>query len=49
MHELFAAAALPLFPWHAAPKHRYVRIEAVQITGRRFTVVGPEWWANPDR
>src|SRR5262245_50236898 len=26
MHELFDALDLPLFPWHAAPKHRFVRI-----------------------
>jgi len=47
MHEQFAAAGLPLFPWHAAPKQRYVRIDPVQMTGRRFTVVGPEWWSDP--
>jgi len=49
MHERFAAAGLPLFPWHAAPKHRYLRIEPVQITGRRFAIVGPEWWSEPIR
>lgn len=35
----FDAADLPLFPWHAAPKHRFVRIEPESITGRRFHVV----------
>jgi uncharacterized protein len=39
MHELFAATDLPLFPWHAAPKPRFVRIEPDQLTGRRFHVV----------
>jgi uncharacterized protein len=39
MHELFAATDLPLFSWQAAPKHRFVRIEPVAITGRRFSVV----------
>jgi nitroimidazol reductase NimA-like FMN-containing flavoprotein (pyridoxamine 5'-phosphate oxidase superfamily) len=39
MQELFDAAELPLFPWHAAPKHRFVRIEPDEITGRRFHVV----------
>jgi nitroimidazol reductase NimA-like FMN-containing flavoprotein (pyridoxamine 5'-phosphate oxidase superfamily) len=39
MQELFDAAGLPLFPWHAAPKHRFVRIEPDEITGRRFHVV----------
>jgi len=38
MHELFDIADLPLFPWHAGPKHRYVRIVPVEITGRRFAV-----------
>jgi nitroimidazol reductase NimA-like FMN-containing flavoprotein (pyridoxamine 5'-phosphate oxidase superfamily) len=39
MHELFDAMDLPLFPWHAAPKHRFVRIVPDEITGRRFHVV----------
>jgi nitroimidazol reductase NimA-like FMN-containing flavoprotein (pyridoxamine 5'-phosphate oxidase superfamily) len=47
MEELFAATDLPLFPWHAAPKLRFVRIEPVLITGRRFHVVGPEAWTDP--
>ena len=47
MQELFDAAALPLFPWHASPKHRYVRIEPVEITGRRFHIVDPATWQDP--
>lgn len=39
LHDLFEAAELPLFPWHAAPKHRFVRITPDEITGRRFVVV----------
>jgi nitroimidazol reductase NimA-like FMN-containing flavoprotein (pyridoxamine 5'-phosphate oxidase superfamily) len=39
MQEVFAATDLPLFSWQAAPKHRFVRIEPVAITGRRFSVV----------
>ena len=39
MYELFDAVELPLYPWHAAPKHRYVRILPELITGRRFRVV----------
>jgi uncharacterized protein len=38
MFELFDAEDLPLFPWHAGHKHRYVRIEPTEITGRRFGV-----------
>lgn len=37
--EIFDAEEIPLFPWHAAPKHRLVRITASEISGRRFTVV----------
>ena len=38
MEEVYAALDLPLFPWHASPKSRFVRIEAGEITGRRFVV-----------
>jgi nitroimidazol reductase NimA-like FMN-containing flavoprotein (pyridoxamine 5'-phosphate oxidase superfamily) len=46
MYELFDALDLPLFPWHAGPKHRFVRIEPMEITGRRFHVVGKEAWGG---
>ena len=39
MHDLFEALELPLFPWHAGPKHRFVRIVPDTITGRRFHVL----------
>jgi len=39
IHELLAATDLPLFPWQAAPKGRFVRIEPDSVTGRRFHVV----------
>ena len=39
MHDLFNAVDLPLFSWQAAPKPRFVRIEPVDISGRRFSVV----------
>ena len=39
LHVLFDAADLPLFPWLASPKHRFVRIVPDEITGRRFHVV----------
>ena len=47
MHELFEATELPLFPWHAAPKHRFVRIEPEELTGRRFHVVEDRTTAEP--
>jgi hypothetical protein len=46
MHECFDALDLPLFPWHASPKHHFVRIEPVEITGRRFHVLGHEAWGG---
>jgi nitroimidazol reductase NimA-like FMN-containing flavoprotein (pyridoxamine 5'-phosphate oxidase superfamily) len=36
---LYPPRDVPLFPWHAAPKPRFVRIEADEVTGRRFHVV----------
>jgi hypothetical protein len=44
---LLDASLLPLAPWHGAPKHRFVRIEPVQVSGRRFMVVDPAVWHNP--
>jgi hypothetical protein len=41
IHQLFAAVDLPLFPWNASPKGRFVRIEPSEISGRRFHVVAP--------
>jgi nitroimidazol reductase NimA-like FMN-containing flavoprotein (pyridoxamine 5'-phosphate oxidase superfamily) len=37
-YELFDALDLPLFPWHTAPKHHFVRILPEVVTGRRFEV-----------
>ena len=39
MSDLLDALELPLFPWHASPKHHFVRIEATEMSGRRFEVV----------
>jgi hypothetical protein len=39
MQDLFDAVDLPLFPWHAGPKHRFVRIEPDEISGRSFHVI----------
>ena len=39
MYEVFEAAMLPLFPWHADPKNHFVRIVPEEMSGRRFTVV----------
>jgi hypothetical protein len=47
LDELVAADGLPLFPWHAAPKGRIVRVVPDEVTGRRFPVSRPERWATP--
>lgn len=39
LYEVLDALNLPLFPWHAEPKPRIIRIEPDQITGRRFHVL----------
>ena len=42
MQDVFDALDLPLFPWHASPKHRFVRIVPEELSGRRFEVVERE-------
>lgn len=39
LEDLLRAEDLPLFPWHASPKHRWVRIRPTEVSGRRFEVV----------
>ena len=46
LHDYFDALDLPLFPWHAGRKQRFIRIQPVAITGRRFHVVGHEAWGG---
>ena len=40
LHDALEVLGLPLFPWHAAPKPRFVRIEPTNVTGRRFHAAG---------
>ncbi|MEO8749386.1 MAG: pyridoxamine 5'-phosphate oxidase family protein [Allobranchiibius sp.] len=44
LHELVDTTTFPLFPWHAGPKNRFVRIAARAISGRRFHIVDPASW-----
>ncbi len=44
MQDVFDALDLPLFPWHASPKHRFVRIAPDDVSGRRFHVVDESAW-----
>lgn len=41
MDDLFHVEELPLFPWHAGPKLRFVRIVPSEVTGREFRVIAP--------
>ncbi len=47
LHERIESMDLPLFPWEAAPKSRYLRIVPDSISGRRFHVVDPTAWDTP--
>ena len=52
IQDVVEALDLPLFPWHASPEHRFVRIVPDELTGRRFTVVTPPVrgdWSPPPR
>ena len=48
-YDLVEALALPLLPWQAAPKHRFVRIEPEEVAGRSFPVVDVATWDDPAR
>jgi uncharacterized protein len=41
LYDVIDTMGLPLFPWHAAPKPRVVRIEPLDVTGRRFHTTVP--------
>jgi uncharacterized protein len=45
--EVVATADLPLSPWHASPKGRFVRILPDEVTGRRFAVADGAAWETP--
>jgi uncharacterized protein len=47
LHERIDSMDLPLFPWHASPKPRFLRIVPETISGRRFHVVDKEAWDTP--
>jgi nitroimidazol reductase NimA-like FMN-containing flavoprotein (pyridoxamine 5'-phosphate oxidase superfamily) len=47
VQDLLDTTDLPLFPWHAAPKQRFVRIVPDEITGRRFHIVDRDTWKTP--
>jgi len=45
--DLMATVDLPLFPWQAGDKGRFVRVVPGEVTGRRFSVVDPGVWQPP--
>jgi uncharacterized protein len=49
LHERIESMDLPLFPWHASAKSRFVRIVPELISGRRFPVVDNSNWDTPTR
>jgi nitroimidazol reductase NimA-like FMN-containing flavoprotein (pyridoxamine 5'-phosphate oxidase superfamily) len=45
--EVLDAMTFPLFPWHAGPKHRFVRIVPDDISGRQFHILDSTAWRTP--
>lgn len=46
-YDIIETTTYPLFPWHAGPKSRFVRIVPEEISGRRFHVVDSGGWRTP--
>jgi nitroimidazol reductase NimA-like FMN-containing flavoprotein (pyridoxamine 5'-phosphate oxidase superfamily) len=40
LDDVLDAMGLPLFPWHGSSKPHFLRIEAAELTGRKFVVSG---------
>ena len=47
IQDLMDTVDLPLFPWQAGPKNRFIRILPAVVTGRRFPVADPSVWRTP--
>lgn len=45
--DLMDTVGLPLFPWQAGEKNRFIRIHPDLATGRRFPVADPSVWRTP--
>lgn len=45
--DLIDTIDLPLFPWQAGDKGRFIRIVPTTTTGRRFPVADPSVWRTP--
>jgi uncharacterized protein len=45
--DLLDTIDLPLFPWQAGDKGRFIRIVPAVTTGRRFRIADPSIWLTP--
>jgi len=45
-YEQLDVESLEVTPWHAGAKDRFVRIEPLEVTGRRFEVTDPNSWSS---
>ena len=45
--DLIDTIDLPLFPWQAGDKGRFIRIVPTTTTGRRFPIADPSVWRTP--
>ena len=45
--DLIDTIDLPLFPWQAGDKGRFIRIVPTTTSGRRFPVADPSVWLTP--
>jgi hypothetical protein len=45
--DLLDTIDLPLFPWQAGEKSRFIRIIPTATSGRRFPIADPSLWLTP--
>jgi hypothetical protein len=45
--DLIGTTDLPLFPWQAGDKGRFIRIVPTATSGRRFPIADPSVWNTP--
>ena len=45
--DVLDAMTFPLFPWHAGPKNRFMRVVPVEVSGRRFRISDSAAWRTP--
>jgi hypothetical protein len=45
--DLIGTIDLPLFPWQAGDKGRFIRIVPTATSGRRFPIADPSVWNTP--